>query len=269
MEPITPAGPLGPSLFPAPVQTGPAPYSYLALDLETTDGSPEEAEHWMRLRYLPPANYSKPESIGKHFLDKLADKKAKLALLDSAPIVCVSLKSDDELRCLHCLEAGEPRQIAGGLVEGFATMREMLAALRALLDARCTPETLLVGHNILGFDLRKLRWAYVKHGLRMPFVLQGTDQPVFDTMLKYASLFTVGGERGLFVSLDDLLIDFGIASHKGEIDGSQVPGLVAAKRYDDLVQYALLDVLAEAELFLRMSGQIEDLPTSDSEQGAA
>src|SRR5690606_31821930 len=103
-------------------------------------------------------------------------------------------------------------------------------------------------------------WAYVRHGLRMPYVLQGTDQPVFDTMLKYAGLFSIGDNKGLSVALDNLLEEFGIASHKGEIDGSMVPGLVAAGRVDDLIRYALLDVLAEAELFLRMAGQTDDLP---------
>lgn len=258
---------LGPTIFADPAAALP-PYTYLVLDLETTDATPDEVERHFRSRWLPSKSISKPETVGRNYFDALAEKKERAALLNDAQIVCVSLKSESELRCLHCLGAGEPREIAGGLVEGFDTARGMLLALRNLLDVRCTPETVLVGHNVLGFDLRKLRWAYVRHGLRMPFALQGTDQPVFDTMLKYAGLFSIGDNKGLFVALDNLLQEFGIESHKGEMDGSQVPGLVAAGRVDDLVQYALLDVLAEAELFLRMTGQTDDLPVVSGEAAA-
>src|SRR5690606_9470914 len=118
----------------------------------------------------PSKSISKPETVGRNYFEALAEKKERAALVNDAPIVCVSLRSEDELRCLHALGAAEPREVDGGLVEGFATMRDMLRALRNLLDVRCDPGTILVGHNVLGFDLRKLRWAYVAHGLRMPYV---------------------------------------------------------------------------------------------------
>lgn len=261
------SGPLGPTLFAQTAPAAPAPYVFLALDIETTDGSPEEAERWMRLHWLPGSNLTKPETIGRHFQERLEEKRTKLALLDTAPIVCVSMKSESELRCLHSLGAEPPREEAGGLVEGFATPREMLIALRNLLDARCSEDTVLVGHNILGFDLRKLRRAYVYWHVRMPFVLQGTDQPVFDTMTKYGSLFSVGDSK-LFVSLDDLLQEFRIESHKGDVDGSMVPAMVQEGRVVELVRYALLDVLAESELFLRMTGQVDDAP-AEAQRGAA
>lgn len=264
----TPAAGLGPSLFPpaAPDPSLPTPYGFLALDIETCDGSPDEAERWMRRCWSPNPTW-KPETIGKRFLDALEAKKEKLALLDTAPIVCVSLKSETELRCLHCLQAEEPREIRGGLVEGFASQRDMLVVLRNLLDARCFDETVLVGHNILGFDLRRLRWAFVKHGVRMPYVLRGTEQPAFDTMVQYGRLFSMG-DKSMFVSLSDLLDEFGLANHKADIDGSMVPDLVREKRFDELLEYAVLDVVAETELFLRMTGQVEDSKPAPAESAA-
>jgi hypothetical protein len=240
------------AIAPAPLPV----YSYLALDIETSDGRPEDAERDLRLTWKPDPRWT-DETIGKRYKEALAKKLEKLALLDSAPIVCVSLRSESELRCLHALQAEPAHLVEGGLVEGFATQREMLIALRALLDARCSDETLLVGHNIVGFDLRKLRWAYVKAELAMPYVLRTREQPVFDTMLRYGQLFAVGS-KDLFIALAELLELFGLPSHKGEIDGSMVPQLVREGRFDELVRYALKDAAAEHGLFLRMSGQLED-----------
>lgn len=255
-EPQSPA--LGPSIFSSPA--APAPFGFVALDIETTNGNPSGAEHWMRTRWLPGSNLTKPETIGRHFQELLEKKREKLALLDTAPVVVVTLQTDVEPlpRCLHCLQVEPPHEAHGGFVEGFEDSRSMLIALRNLLDSRCLGDTLLVGHNIKGFDLRKLRWQYVRHGLRMPSAFRGREQPVFDTMTEYSGLFSVGADNKLFVSLDDLLGEFGIPSHKGEIDGSMVPQLVAEGRFDELIRYALLDVRAEAELFLRMTGQKDD-----------
>jgi len=246
---------LGPTLFASAPVGG--PYRYLALDIETTDGRPEEVERWLRIQFTPPKNFKTPEAIGKRYLEMAESKAQKMALLDTAPVVIVSLQSDSERRCLHCLRAEPARDADGALVEGFATAREMLVALRGVLDNLTSPETELVGHNILGFDLRRLRWMFVREGLRMPGALQGDDQPVFDTMRQYGRLFTVG-DSAPFVALGDLLEEFGIPSHKGEMDGSKVPQYVREGRVDELVAYALADVAAEAELYLRMTGQRDD-----------
>ena len=247
---------LGPSLF-APTAHGSGVYRYLALDIETTDGRPEEVERWLRIQFTPPKNFKTAEAIGKRYLEMAEKKATMMALLDTAPVVVVSLQSDSERRCLHALRDEAPRELAGALVEGFATGPEMLAALRGVLDAFVDESTELVGHNIAGFDLRRLRWSYVRAGLRMPRALQGDGQPLFDTMRQYGRLFTVG-DSAPFVALSDLLEEFGIPNHKGEMDGSKVPQYVREGRVDELVTYALADVAAEAELYLRMTGQRED-----------
>lgn len=233
----------------------PAPYDYLVLDIETANGRPEDAEREMRELWSPSAKWT-PQTIGTRFLEATEKKLERLALIDSAPVVIVSLKSDSELRCLHCLREESPRDLQGGLVEGFASPPGMLRALRTLLDARVTPDMPLVGHNILAFDLRKLRWSYLHHGLRMPVCLAMPDQSVYDTMRQYCSRFTMKGD--VMVGLARLLEEFGIANHKAAMTGAEVPALVEAGEVDTLVRYALLDVLAEGELFLRMTGQAED-----------
>lgn len=233
----------------------PAPYQYLVLDIETANGRPEDAEREMRELWAPSAKWT-PQTIGTRFLEATEKKLERLALIDSAPVVIVSLKSDTELRCLHCLREEAPRGMHGGLVEGFASPVGMLRALRTLLDARMSSDSPLVGHNILAFDLRKLRWAYLHHGLRLPMAFAAPDQSVFDTMRQYCSRFTMKGD--VMVGLARVLEEFGIANHKTAMSGAEVPALVEAGEVDTLVQYALLDVLAEGELFLRMTGQADD-----------
>lgn len=234
------------------MQGSPPPtYYWLCLDIETADGRPEEAERWARMEWAPNPNL-KPDTIGRKYLEALDKKKERLALMDESPIIVVSLRSDSELRCLHCMGEQAPNMVHGGLVEGFADGRTMLIALRTLLDARCTPDTVLVGHNLIGFDMRKLRWAYLKAGLRFPCALS-PDQPVCDTMLEYGRRFSLN--RDVFISLDDLLETLGMESHKGVISGAQVPDLYRAGQRDLLVQYAMLDAITESEVFLRMTGQ--------------
>lgn len=230
------------------------PYEYLVLDIETANGRPEDAEREMRTLWAPNPTW-KPETIGKRYLEAAEKRQERLALIDSAPIVCVSLKSGSELRCLHALREEAPRGMAGGLVEGFASPRAMLLALRALLEARLPLDAPLVGHNIAGFDLRKLRWAYLHHGLRLPVSLTA-DQAVFDCMREYGRRFSL--KDSPYIQLAVLLEEFGIANHKSAMTGAEVPALVEAGEVDTLVQYALLDVLAEEEVFLRMTGQGDD-----------
>lgn len=251
--------------YSAPVQQLAQPW--LAIDIETANGRPEEAERWMRLHYTPPANYKTAEACGKAFLEMREKKTEKRALLDSSPVVIVTVQTPAAgLYGLHCLGAvpSAPHAGTGGLVQGFATAREMLVALRTGLDSLVAEGTTIVGHNILGFDLPKLRWAYLKAGLRMPYALAADSQPVFDTMRQYGRRFSQVEKP--FVALADLLEEFGIPSHKSELDGSKVPGMVekilAGERQhlDPLLTYALKDAAVEAHLFLAMTGQLPDQP---------
>jgi hypothetical protein len=233
----------------------PDPYGYLCLDLETADASPDEVEAWARREWSPSPSW-KAETIGTRWLEALAKKKERAALLDSSPIICVGLRSDTELRCLHCMQQHPPRQEHGGLVEGFADLPSLLIALRNVLDALCGPDTVICGHNIIHFDMAKLRWAYVHEGVHIPDALLSREQPVFDTMREYHR-YSLDGEQ--MVSLDGALERFGLPSHKAVADGSKVPELYRTGQYGTIVQYQLLDVLAESQLYLRMTGQAEGL----------
>ncbi len=242
---------------------------WIAIDIETGNGRPEEIERQLRRDYFPPSNYKKAEAIGNALLELAERRKEKSAVADGAPIYVVSLALPfsssviGEIRVLHCLREEpltERDDMTGkpAFVEGFATRRQMLEALRVGLELASGPETVLVGHNIRAFDLVRLRWSYLRAGLRMPSPLAFDGQPIFDTMREFGRRFSAV-ERP-FVALSDLLEEFGMPNHKSEVSGAMVPGMIEAGEVDRLVAYAATDARTEAELFLRMTGQTNDEP---------
>lgn len=242
----------GPTMTVSPVAE---PYEWLAIDIETANGRPEDAERELRMKWKPAASW-KDETVGARYRAAQEKAQERRALCDSSPIVIVSIRTPSELRVLHHLEARDPETVEGALVEGFADERAMLLALRSLLEARCDESTLIVGHNVKSFDLPKLRQSYLRHGLRLPSPLAAHDQGVYDTMREYARRFSLADS--LYIALADILELLQLPGYKSLIDGAMVPELVEAGEIDALVRYALLDAVAESELYLRMTGQSPD-----------
>lgn len=231
--------------------------TWLTLDIETAGGRPEDAERDMRMNWAPSSSW-KADTIGKRYLEMLDKKRERLGLIDGSGIISIALRSNPEAaqtRVLHCLYDSPAANAGGALIEGFKSERDMLLALRGLLDMQVAPETTLVGHNVQDFDLPKLRMAYLRSGLKLPACLSGF-QPVYDTMREWGKRFSA--TRDPFVSVADVLEVLGIQHHKQLIDGADVEQLYAEGKHDLLIKYNLLDVLAEDELFRRMTGQLED-----------
>jgi len=226
------------------------PPGYVVLDIETIAGDPSDAEMWMRRAWKPTATW-KPETIGSRWLDALEVKKEKLALMDGSPIISVALQTESDRRCIHWLECDEAA-INGASLMRVISEAEMLKEVRLLLDM-VSPETILAGHNIRGFDLPRLRRAYLKHGLRVPMCLAWRDQPFFDTMREWCR-YSV--DDRLFVPLSECLDAAGLPNHKAETSGEDVGRLYSERKYKDLLTYAVQDVVAETALFLQMTGQI-------------
>ena len=225
---------------------------YICLDIETIEGQPEDANAWMRLHWNPDKRWSN-ETVGKRYHEMLAKKIERLSLLDTSPILIISWRSDQHLFVLLMMTEHEPEQRDQAVVQGFPDQASMLASLGSLMGLWCDEETILVGHHIKGFDLPKLRWAFIRHQIPLPHVLAAKDQPIYDTMREYCARFSLDDK--IMIGLHDLLTTFGLPSHKEIVEGSQVSELYEAGEHDVLIQYAILDVLTEADLFLRMTGQ--------------
>ena len=231
------------------------PYEHFCLDIETAHAEPTEAERWMRLHWSPNKNW-KPNTIGERYLEMLEKKERKLALMDASPVICVSIQTDRDQRCLHCMKAQEPTMLGNCLVEGFSTEKDMLRALRNLLNAGADEGTAIVGHNIRAFDLPKLRTAFVRNGLTIPVALVTREQPIFDIMREFGFGFSL--VEDLFVSAADIADTLGIAHHKALVEGSAIPELYAAGQIDPIITYAILDVVLEYEIFRHMTGNGQD-----------
>jgi len=224
------------------------PPAYLVLDIETTAGDPTEAEAWVRRAWSPSKNW-KPATIGERYLEAVARKEERLALLDTAPIISVAMKTPADCLVLHWLDCGRANFAAARLVR-LPSEREMLAAVAALLAA-CDAETILVGHNIRHFDLPKLRQAMLRRGVPLPPALAWRDQPTYDTMREW-SRFTLDDRQ--YIPLCELLECCGLDDHKQLADGAIVPEMHAAGRHEEILAYAAADVLAEEAVYLRMIG---------------
>ena len=249
----TPAVAIPPQLEPAL----PPVYSWCVIDIETSNSDPADAEFYMRYHWSPSRQW-KATTIGERFKQALEKRDEKLALLDSSPVICVGLKSDTELRCLHCMRVDTPHLVNGGLVEGFPTQREMLLALRVVLDTFADADTVVAGHNILRFDLPKLRSAFVTERCAMPQLLQVRDPLVFDTMGAYHKRFSIKSSD-VMVGVGTVCEAFGLPHHKGELDGEQIPQLFEQGQFDHILEYCLKDAVLEAQLFELMTSQGTDL----------
>lgn len=232
-----------------------APLEWVCLDIETTAGRPEAAEEFCR-RYWSPDERWKPETIGRRYLEALEKKREKLALLDAAGIAVVAIRDSSATRPVtvtHSRGDQAPEVREWGVVGGFFDEMGLLVGLREYLNANTDDGTLLVGHNVKGFDLPRLRFAYLRAGLQLPGILASPTALVFDTMREFARRFSV--EREEFIGLAEVLEKVGMPNHKGVMDGSDIDGLLAGGQLEAVLQYAALDVMCESELFLRLTGR--------------
>lgn len=235
---------------------------WVCIDIETKAGRPESAEEWMRRQWSPSPQWT-PETIGKRFKEAYEKKLMKLALMDSAGIAVIALNTPTQRVILHCLpgsglptESPERSTDYATAVIGFTDEKAMLAYFRPLLLGLCDDGTELVGHNIRAFDLPRLRLAFLRAGLQLVCVL-GPNQPHFDTMKEFCRAFSI--ERSEMIGLPEVLDKLGLPNHKELVDGSQIDELIAKGEYETILRYAALDVQAESEVFLRLTGRSAQL----------
>lgn len=224
---------------------------WLVLDIETRAGRPEDAPRWLRENWWPNMNWT-PETIGKAFKKAHEETENRMGLLDTAGIATIQMATETGAYVLHCLREEEVKVGEEKYQVGWHAETEMLIALRTLLNGTCDDGTTLVGWNIKGFDLRRLRFAYLRAGLNIPRALRVSAE-VYDMMEEYARHFSV--DRCPFVKLEVALEAFGLENHKREFDGSQVDQALRAGEFDRVLKYAWGDLEKERELFEVMTGR--------------
>src|SRR5438105_1917938 len=127
------------------------------------------------------------------------------------------------------------------------TLKDFLA-LMSDFDSECD---LLVGHNIVGFDLPFIFQRCLANNITAkPFIDLGEYrvQGVYDTMRAWWL-----GDRRSRVSLDDIAWTLGIESSKtGEVEGSKVFELYQAGKLQQIREYNLNDVRVTRKVYERI-----------------
>jgi hypothetical protein len=243
---------LGSNTWQTPAAAQPADYA--VIDIETAD-APEEAIIKAFEAWKPDARTKDLEKIATQRLEAQNRIREKAALLDAAPIICIGCKGPGFTLIFDGMQS-TPTELPGWTVVPTGTERGMLIAFRMWLDSGTDPDTLLIGQNIYGWDLPKLRGAYARHRLRLPQCLQprlneSERQPVSDLQRLYCNFSVQHPDQR--PSLDEIAAGLNIPRHKHITDGSQVPAMYKRGEYQLILSYCALDCVVEEQAYLRMT----------------
>ena len=235
--------------------------SYLVMDIETGE-APETAILAALASWKAPSNMRDQAKIEDRKLEAMEKIRERSALLDAAPIVCVGIQTQHGAVVFNAMDSKE-YAISGVRCVPCGNEKNMLTDLRRWLEIHTNESTILAGQNIKNFDLPKLRSAFVRHHLKLPTILAprlGNEQTqsVVDTAYLFKA-FSVEHRDDFCPSLDSVCNGLGIPKPKSVISGADVPMLVKARRYEEVLVYNAIDIAATARAYLLMSGQAEDL----------
>jgi 3'-5' exonuclease len=207
----------------------------LFFDAETLPIVTDEIRAEVAVGIQPPGNMSKPETIAiweQTRKPELVEQELARGGLDATRGRLLTFSyafGDAEPVCLFDLDEAK--------------------LLHTVLEI-ITGTDLWVGHNVAAFDLPFIRQRCWANGLSVParpFKLKGWDGAIFDTMLAWSP------DRDKRISLDRLCRVLGVVSPKASgFTGADVWPAYVAGRLDDIVTYALADVVATRECWKRM-----------------
>lgn len=205
----------------------------LYLDIETIPSQSRAAREDIAKNILPPGNISKAETIAAWVKEK------KPAAVDEA-IAKTAL--DGALGHICCIgwafDAGTPQSVVLDTESSEADIIEAFVHAVDDVVVRQPMPVVVVGHHVVGFDIRFIWQRAIALGIRMPGWFprdpRAWDGTVFDTMTAWA------GYQGR-ISLDNLCRAMGLEG-KGDIDGSMVAKLWADAEYTRISEYCMADV---------------------------
>lgn len=238
-----------------PITTGQTA-RFLALDIETGN-APIEAVEAAIENLKPPANIKDPEKIATKMAEMAQKRAERAALLDASPILCIACKTDTGGVIFDSMGA-TGLEIHNWQVITSDNEKSMLIEFRTWADATVTPDTIIAGHNCVGFDLPKIRNAYIRHRLQLPLFLglalrNDAACEIIDTM-KIGKSFTMQHRDNLFISLDTLADILSIERPKQAMTGAQVPAAYERGEFAPILIYCAIDTETTAQAFQLMTG---------------
>ena len=178
-------------------------------------------------------------------------------------LLCIGLAIDDNGRVEKPCVCGQDKTTGEFHLDEAKTLAQFWNHLdRIKFDAN---GDLIVGHNILGFDLPFLYHRSMICGVKPSRKLiheKYWESPVYDTMLKWQM-----GKFRDFVGLEELALAFGLdCPKKGAVNGGNLLETYTQGRHEEIREYCLKDVLCTRELYYRMTFQT--MPESSIEKTA-
>ncbi len=213
------------------------------LDIETLPTDRQDVIDMLDASIKAPAQYKKPDSIAQWLEENKAaelDAAVRKTALDGAfgRVLVIGYAIDDEPA--DTFHKGTETNVLCGLS----------TYLNGLQCDRYT--TLVIGHNVAGFDLRFLLQRYIVNRLPIPHLIKHAanakpweGEKVFDTMVQWAGV----GNR---ISLDKLCMALGVPTSKGEITGANVYDHWKQGKTEEIADYCKRDIEATREVFRRM-----------------
>ena len=186
----------------------------------------------------------------------------KAALLDRAPIMVLCAATDAGNVVWSCIPSKCPVKTMPGLaaeIRNFKTEKEMLVDLRDWLAERTSELTEIIGFNSRGFDLPKMRNAYIRHKLQLPALFVPGVNPHYDVMREYLRNYTTEFNGQLFVKLKTVQNRLGLPEYKEVISGADAPKLAAEGQDKLVIPYCYMDTMTTYLAYKFMTGQLEDI----------
>lgn len=205
--------------------------TYIYSDLETIGSDDPEVIAEIAAGITAPGNYKKPESIAEWEAQNkpaLVQEALKRTSFDGGlgRIICIGFAVNDAVPLTF---VGEEKDILVSFYSALGQIEE-------------NSPKVLVGHNLIGFDLRFLYQRSVVNGIRPPayinFNARSWDKTVNDTMLMW------NPDRDKRVSLDRLCRILGVPSPKTEMDGSKVWEYYKEGRIEEIRSYCAGDIVS-------------------------
>lgn len=245
---------------PVAVDALPEPVQYLCLDIETGNAPDDEIEAALAA-WKAPSNW-KPETVEAKRAEAEQKIREKSALLDGAPILCVSIQTEHGNIVFDGMDT-EDALIPDWRTVRCANERDMLRALREYFDIHCDELTTIIGQHVKGFDLPKLRHAYVRHRLKLPHILEPKlmgemANEVVDIQFLFKA-FSTECREDKFITLTRIAQGLGIPLPKTHVSGADVPKLHEAGEHAVILAYCAIDTSVTMRAFQLMTSSATDL----------
>jgi hypothetical protein len=224
--------------------------SRLVLDIETRAASDADIEVAVN-GYKTPANMRDTGKIAARREEAAAKIRERAALLDSSPIICLAAKTEHQAVLFNGM-SNDAFPVEGWTVLPCGMERVMLDAFALWARSACDEHTILVGHNLMRFDLPMLRNHYIRNRLPLPAILD-PGQPACDTM-KMARYYSMENYDEIYISLDTVCASLGLPRKAPLLNGSDVPRLYSEGQYECIVRYNACDAALTEAAYLLMAG---------------